>query len=173
MRKIILYIAQSLDGYIAESDGGLDWLNIVTKKGEDYGFAAFAQNIDTAFVGRKTYEETLEFAGLSAMGSNCYVFTSKPEEKEGKVQFVNPPDLVEFVNQIKSKEGKNIWLIGGGELIKHFIENNLIDEYIISILPIILGNGLPLFVKSNGKTQIKLHETKTFDTGLVQMVYTK
>lgn len=168
-RKVILYIASSLDGYIARKNGDVDWLSIVEAESEDYGYKAFYQTIDTVLLGRKTYEQVLTFGDFPYRQKACYVFSSTSQSNTDDVQFINS-DIVSFVNDLKKREGKDIWLVGGSELTKTFMTHDLIDEYIISIIPMILGEGIPLFANC-GSQHLKLIDTKRYASGLVQLHY--
>ena len=174
-RKIVLYIAMSLDGYIARSNGAVDWLS---GQGEvleiDNGYEEFYSTIDTVVMGRITYEQVINELSPNIWvyeGKKCYVFTEKEYEDNEKVEFTSE-SIVEFVSDIKSELGKDIWLVGGGKLIHEFINKNLIDKYIITIIPTILGEGIPLFIKENSEIKLKLIENKSID-GMVELTYVR
>lgn len=171
-RKIILYIATSLDGYIAREDGSLDWLP--EAEDEDFGYDDFYKTIDTVVMGRTTYEQVITELSPDVWayeGKKCYVATRKNLTKDERVEFVTD-DVADFANNLKRQEGKDIWLVGGGKLVDEFIKQNLIDKYIITIIPTILGNGIPLFLKNNPETKLKLIETKAIGD-VVQVEYTR
>ncbi|WP_346888763.1 dihydrofolate reductase family protein [Clostridium sp. UBA1056] len=174
-RKIVLYIAMSLDGYIARSNGAVDWLS---GQGEvleiDNGYEEFYSTIDTVVMGRITYEQVINELSPNIWvyeGKKCYVFTEKEYEDNEKVEFTSE-SIVEFVSDIKGGLGKDIWLVGGGKLIHEFINKNLIDKYIITIIPTILGEGIPLFIKENSEIKLKLIENKNID-GMVELTYVR
>lgn len=171
-RKVFLYIGMSLDGFIARQDDDISWLSIADKEGEDYGYAAFTADIDTYIVGRKTYDVVMKLTGSfpQAEQFDCYVLTRTPRETEGKVKFYSG-DLVELISDLRSKPGKHIYCDGGAEIVQLFMKNKLIDEYIITILPIILGDGKRLFKGEVPEIPLKLISVKSFDTGLVQHRY--
>lgn len=165
----------SLDGFIATKDNDLSWLSIVEKEGEDYGYADFTKDVDTYIVGRRTYDTVLKLtngnfpqAGLY----KCYVITRKDRAKENDITFYNG-DIENLITKLKSEKGKNIYCDGGAQIVKLLMDKNLIDEYIVSVIPILLGDGIRLF--SGGINQIKLKTTsmKQFDTGLVQLRYVR
>jgi len=167
MRKIILFIATSLDGYIASKDGSVDWLFTDS----DYGTSAFMKTIDTILMGRKTYEQAVEFGLGYYKGKRIYIFTkSKKLKAADGVEIVNE-DAVSFTKKLIRKKGKNIWLMGGGELASSFQNKNLIDEYSLFVHPIILGKGIPLFSDLNRIKKLKLKSYKRFDSGLVRINY--
>lgn len=167
-RKIILYIAASLDGYIARKNGKIDWLF----SDQDYGYTEFIQRVDTILMGRKTYEEVLTFGEYPYKDKDCYVFSHTRKGRDENVKFIDN-SVVEFSKEVKSKPGSNIWLVGGTGLNDDFLRNNLIDEYIISIHPILLGDGIPLFTKQDSEIQLVLTDSRKFSSGLVQLVYVR
>ncbi|OUL08733.1 hypothetical protein B0533_07525 [Sedimentibacter sp. SX930] len=170
-RKVRVYIAASLDGYIAHSDGTIDWLDSVARPDEDYGYAAFIETIDTVIMGRKTYEKVMSFGGeFPHAGRDCYVLTRTERAPEGQVHFYSGP-ADELLDQIRRQPGKDIFIDGGSEAIDLFREKGLIDSYTVSIIPILLGEGIPLFKESKKEQPLKLVEVTTFDSGLVQLSY--
>lgn len=171
-RKVVLYIATSLDGYIARANGDVDWLSIVEDEQEDYGYNDLYHSIDTALMGRKTYEQILQFGEFPYKGKRCYVISTQDIENTDDVIFVHN-DVGDFLRSLTNEVGSNIWLIGGAELIKYFYENDLIDEYIISIIPVVLGEGIPLFIGCRKEQKLELTYTETYASGLVQVHYKK
>lgn len=171
MRQIQLYIASSLDGYIARQDGSIDWLSMVEKAGEDYGYSEFIKGIDTTLMGYQTYAQVLTFGEFPYNDKQNYVFSRQPRPADGKpVSFVSE-DPAAFVRRIKDQPGGNIWLIGGGQLNTILLNAGLIDELILSIIPIVLGDGIPLFGGKPRETKWALKRHKAFDSGLVQVQY--
>lgn len=163
-RRLKLFIAASLDGYIARKDGSIDWLFTDA----DYGYKEFYSTIDTVLVGRKTYEQTLTFDEAFFSGKPCFVFTRKASGKAGSVTFVSG-DIVEFTKALKDGPGSGIWLVGGSETISALRE--IIDEYIISVHPVILGDGISLFQGECPQTDLELLGAASFASGLVQLHY--
>lgn len=175
MRKIILYIAQSLDGYIARTDGNLDWLPQQISKKMNRFYSEFSQQIDTILIGRKSYDQIVKVLSPNQWpysNKTSYVWTStKTESLYDSVHFMDT-DLVSFVKELKQQKGKNIWILGGGSLVAELIKNNLIDEYSITIVPVILGKGIPLFPQDN-KNTIFLKMQECFEeNGMIQTRYT-
>ena len=167
----------SLDGFLATKDDDLSWLSIVEKEGEDYGYADFTKGVDTYIVGRRTYDTVLKLTGgkfPQADMYKCYIITRQEKEKEEEngVTFYNG-DIETLIHKIRGEEGKNIYCDGGGQIVKLLMDKNLIDEYVVSVIPIILGDGIRLF--SGGIAQIKLKAMppKYFETGLVQLRYVR
>jgi dihydrofolate reductase len=167
MRKVKLFIATSLDGYIADKNGGIDWLFT----DQDYGYADFYASIDTTLTGYKTYEDILGFGEVPFPGKTNYVFSRRHQHADDNpVTFIST-DIAAFVQQLKQEPGQDIWLVGGGEINEVMLQAGLIDELIISIHPIILGEGRPLFAGRTERQDFTLTGTKTFETGLVQLNY--
>ena len=164
MKKIILYVATSVDGFIARKNGSVDWLTQYNNSGEDFGYKEFLDSVETVILGNTTYRE------FKAPYENkkCYVFSRKNTGKENNITYVNT-DVKEFTDGLS--ENENIWLVGGADIAKEFLKNNLIDEFIITIIPIVLGEGIPLFTKGCGEHKLKLLNTKSYDSGVVQLHY--
>lgn len=162
-RKIVCYIAVSLDGYIATEDDSLDWLFKVEGEG-DAGYAEFMETIDTVVMGRRTYDWVMEMEKdeYPYTGLKSYIFSrSVPASVSGDIEFTNT-EVPIFAEILKNQPGKDIWVIGGSELLADFVEAGLIDEFIISIAPVIIGKGIPLFRKSDLMTEFKLKEVKRY-----------
>ena len=172
MKKVVLYISMSLDGFIATEDDDLSWLSKVEKAGEDYGYHDFVASVDTYIVGRKTYDKVVEMVGEFPQRNqfDCHIITRNPKLTAEGVNFYSG-NLKELIAELKTKNGKNIYCDGGGEIVNLLMKDDLIDEYIVSIIPTILGKGKRLFSGINNSLDIKLVETKAFDTGLVQVKY--
>ena len=168
MRKIKLYIATSFDQFIAREDGSVDWLFT----DGDYGYQAFYDSLGITLMGRKTYEQVLSFGGPFPYPTTTnYVFTSDDSKSDNEqVIFINE-DIVEFARELKATAGKDIWLIGGGQLNTLFLENQLIDELLLFVHPIFLGKGIPLFSNLDSEHSLKLLETKPYENGLVLLRY--
>ena len=170
-RKVILYIAMSLDGYIAKPNDNLDFLSIVQKEGEDYGYTDFINSVDTVILGRKTYDWVMkQVPEFPHADKNVYIITRTPQPGIGKTEFYSG-DLGELVLQLKGAGGKNIFIDGGAEVVNEFLRQDLIDEFIISIIPVLVGNGTRLFAEGRPEQKLKLVDTKQFDTGLAQLHY--
>jgi dihydrofolate reductase len=148
MRKIKLFIDSSLDGYIATEDSSIDWLYTDC----DYGYTQFYISVDTILMGRKTYDKIIELAAeYPHKDKKNYEFSQKKsagkrkeKEKDRNVEFI--ADIIDFVKiQLLQSQGKDIWLIGGADIISIFLNAGMLDEIILSIHPIVLGKGIPLF----------------------------
>jgi dihydrofolate reductase len=167
MRKVILGVAVSLDGLIEGPNGEYDWCLM----DQDYGMTAFLKRIDTKFIGRKTYEMAQGIEGNGGLPPlKDYVFsTTLDSVKKGNVLIRD--NIKEQVEKIKQESGKDIWLFGGASLTTTLMNLGLVDELWLAVHPIILGAGKPLFNDIKGRVKLKLLDTKTYDTGLVSVVY--
>lgn len=173
MRQLSLFIACSLDGYIAKPNDDLSFLKMVEKEGEDYGYAAFIEQIDTIILGRKTYDYVVREIGAEHYDNGeraIYVITSQKRAAVGRTTFYSG-NLKELIQELRSKAGKNLYCDGGAELIHALLQADLIDEIIVSIIPILLGEGVRLFKDGRQEQVLELLTTKTFETGLVQLHY--
>ena len=173
MRKISLFIATSLDGYIAKPNDDLSFLKLVEKEGEDYCYAEFTDTIDTLIIGRRTYDYVLKEIGSSHYDNgkrDVYVITRTERPQVGKTIFYTG-NITELIKRLKSEKGKNIYCDGGAEIINELLKYDLIDELIISVVPVLLGKGTRLFKDGRPEQILEFTEAKTFDTGLVQLHY--
>ncbi|HSY62401.1 MAG TPA: dihydrofolate reductase family protein [Cytophaga sp.] len=172
-RKVILYIASSIDGYIAKPNDDLSFLSIVEKKGEDYGYENFIKTIDTVVLGRKTYDWIMaQVPEFVHNDKQTFVITRTEKPSVGNTHFktCKPSDLIA---ELKTRPGKDIFIDGGAEIVNALLKEKLIDEIILSLIPIVLGSGVRLFADNNPEQQLTLVSSKAFDTGLVQLQYTK
>jgi dihydrofolate reductase len=173
MRKVSLFIATSLDGYIAKPNDDLSFLKIVEKEGEDYGYTEFTETIDTLIIGRKTYDYVLKELGPSHYDNgkrDVYVITRTEKPNVGRTTFYTG-NLTDLVKQLQSENGKNIYCDGGSEIINELLKNDLVDEFIISVVPVLLGNGTRLFKDGRPEQQLQFVSAKTYDMGLTQLYY--
>lgn len=173
MRKISLFIAMSLDGYIAKPNDDLSFLKLVEKEGEDYGYAEFTSQIDTIIIGRRTYDYVVKEIGASHYDNgqrDIYVITRTERPQVGRTVFYTG-NLTELVDRLKSDTGKNIYCDGGAEVIHELLKHDLIDEFIISVIPVLLGSGTRLFKERRPEQALEFIKAKTFETGLMQLQY--
>lgn len=174
MRKVILNSAMSIDGFIAGPDGDVEWLHDADYElqGEDYGMAAFYKGVDTTLMGHSTYRAILGFdVPFPYPDTANYVFTRSPGHRDTEhVRFITG-DVADFVRQLARQEGKDIWLVGGGKLNATLLERDLIDELQLTVIPCILGQGIPLFDGTGSKVNFRLTATRSYESGLVQMTY--
>lgn len=166
-RKIV-YIATSLDGFIARKNGDIDWLE--EDPSYDY-YPEFIRNVEVILMGAGTYEKVMSFGiDWPYPKQRSYVFThKKAHTKEKNIEFTDE-DISSFINRIQAEIKGDIWIMGGSNLINQFLKKGLVDEIIVGILPIILGEGIPLFI---GQDDIKLELTKvsSYEKGMVQIHY--
>lgn len=170
-RKVILYIATSLDGYIAQPNDDLSFLSIVEQEGQDYGYADFIKTVDAVIIGRKTYDKVISMGfDFPHADKDAYIITRTPRANIGSVKFYTD-NLKSLVDKLKSENGKNIFCDGGAEIVNELLKDNLIDEFIISIIPILFGNGTKLFKDGRPEQKLELVSVKHFDKGLTQLHY--
>ena len=173
MRKIKLYIASSLDGKIAGVDGSIQWLDEFNSPDEDYGYKEFLDSVDTTIMGNATYRQILGFESeFPYKSKRNYVVTRNTELKADEHVTYLSHDHLSFIRSLKNKAGKDIWLIGGGKVNSFFLTNHLIDELILFIIPVLLGNGIPLYEKSDFLAAVQLSGTKTYNNGVIELRYT-
>ncbi|TNJ63654.1 dihydrofolate reductase [Paenibacillus hemerocallicola] len=177
-RNIILDLAVTLDGFIEGKNGEVDWCIMDS----EMGFNNFLNQIDTILYGRKSYELWGQFVpGIDHSDDEKnfwelvhrkekYVFSRTQKGTDNKVKFIND-NIVEEVNKLKNKPGKDIWLYGGASLITNFINAGLVDEFRLSVHPVVLGEGKPLFIDIKQRLNLKIVNTRTFSSGVVQLIY--
>ena len=172
-RKVKLFIAMSLDGFIAKLDGSVDWL-----QGEDESYEGFSsyekfiKEIDTIIMGNKTYQQIINELSTENWpyeGLTSYVLTHQKQVSKKEIHFINEP-LIELLNSLLNKTGKDIWICGGASIVNQMIKLNLIDQYHITIVPIILGQGIPLFNNDNHTQKLRLIDSQNYN-GLVECIY--
>ncbi len=177
-RKIIVYLATSADGYIARPDGDVEWLNRRPHK-IDYGMRAFHSTIDTILMGRKTYDWAVAYCKKHRLKESSvfdqkvanYVFSRKPPKKAAPgLQFVSKP-VKAFARHLRATPGKNIWLMGGGELIASFLDAGEIDEFDIQVIPTFIGKGIPLVAPRHRDIELRLRSTQKYADGVVRLRY--
>ena len=171
-RKIIVNIAASADGYIARPNDNLEWLTNRPAPRGFYGMEKFMQSIDATVIGRKTYDISLQMGAKFDAERPHYVFSRQapPAPMPSGVEFV-PGTIGSFAQRLKKQKGKNIWLMGGGEIIASFLDEGAIDEFIISVVPVFIGEGIPLIAPRHRHTPLSLRSVKPFPDGVVQLHY--
>lgn len=176
MSKIKLYIAATLDGYIADSSGSVDWLmNYPNPDKNDFGYQEFYNSIDKVLIGRTTYEQVLRFADEYVYKDKSTVVFSRNKEFKIKTENSTLYDDVntQVINKIKEEAEKDIWLVGGGKLVADMLDLKAIDEMILFIFPVILGKGIRLFPESNIEQSFELKLNKSHSNGVVELHYSK
>ena len=166
MKKVILYIASSLDGFIARDNGDINWL----PESDTSGYDEFYKTINTVIMGKTTYEQVLTFGEYPYKDKKSYVFTrnNSISAKSENVEFVSNADV--FVKDMHAKMKGNVWLVGGGQIISYFVNRGLVDEMILSIIPIVLGRGIPLFCDMQKESRLNLIKSTSYDK-LIELHY--
>lgn len=161
-RSVVLYIAASLDGYIATAEQSLAWLFAVEGEG-DNGYAAFYETVDTVLMGRTTYDWVMDYekGKFPYPGRECYVFSRTKSGGDTNVRYFGGA-IAPFVKALREKQGKNIWLVGGGELTAAFLREKLIDRITVSVAPVLLGCGIPLFQSIGVQTALRLVDMRRY-----------
>jgi len=174
VRKIIVYIATSADGYIARPDGDVAWLERPRIKG-NYGMGEFFRSIDTILWGRKTIDVALKMPGGISGGYGLkvknYGFSRRPPKSNPPgVEFVREP-IREFAKRLRAAKGKDVWMMGGAGIIASFLDEGEIDEFIIHVIPTLIGEGIPLVAPRHRAVPLKLLSCRKFSDGVVRLHY--
>jgi len=173
MRKLIVYIAASFNGKIAKPDGSVHWLEAIPNpEKSDYGYQDFFKSIDITIQGNSSYQQIISWdIPFPYQGTRNYVFTRNKTLKDtDDVKFISA-DHTAFVKALKKEKGKDIWLIGGGQMVTSFLNANLIDEFQVFIMPIILSEGIDLFAGIPDEKNLELIDTKSYSSGVVRLRY--
>ena len=174
MKKIILYIATSIDGRIAEPDGGIEWLSEFPITEEmNYGYKKFIDSVDTIIIGGRSWRELSNMDAMGAYADKAvYVVSHRNWGETENIKFITE-NIIECITTLRNEQGKDIWLFGGGELVSILLAANLIDEMQIAYIPVILGKGIPLFPELPTSSKWKLSETAEYKNGVLKMSYQK
>lgn len=175
MKKVILYTAVSLDNFIARAGGEIDWLMSFPNPDKlDFGYTDFYNDIDTTLMGNKTYEQLLSFeCEFPYKKTTNYVFTrDKNLLDNNDVSFITE-DIADFVSNLKKGDGKDIWLVGGGQINAALVDKGLIDVLFLSVFPIALGEGIPLFNGTYKEHKFDLIDSERFSNGIINLRYQK
>lgn len=171
-RKLVLYIACSVDGFIAAPGDDLSFLNTVAAENEDYGYHDFMSKVDTIIMGRKTYDKVVEMVGSYPNAHiESYIITRQQIADNGLTRFY-AGDIEKLVVELKEKSGGVIYCDGGAELVNTLLKLNLIDEIIMSVIPVLLGAGIRLFGEGLSQKNLQLQNSRAYESGLVQLTYT-
>lgn len=173
MRKVILFIAMSLDGYIADVHGGTGWLEgQVSGEDDMVSYEKFVQNVDTVIMGANTYRQLVtELSPDEWVYSDftSYVITHSPEKSTDQIRFTDESPC-QLVKHLKEEDGKDIWICGGASIVKQLMKEDIIEQYYINVIPTILGNGIRLFDVSDQELKLKLIRTANYN-GITDLVY--
>jgi dihydrofolate reductase len=172
----MVYIATSADGYIACKDGSVDWLDRPRPAG-DYGMGKFFKSVDTILWGRRTYDMVRRFeaegkdSSAYYAGFKNYAFSRRPPRKVlPGFEFVKEP-IKEFATRLRTEKGKDIWMMGGAGIIASFLDAGEIDEFSINVIPIFIGEGIPLIAPRHLSVPLKLLSSRSFPDGVVRLHY--
>lgn len=173
MKKVVVFIAMSVDGYIADNKGGVDWLEVESPEGKsDYdGYKEFIKAIDTVVIGNTTYQQIINELSPNQwlyQGLKSYVISHQKQYSKEDIEFVNR-EPKELINEIKKEEGKDIWICGGASIVQQLHQDKCIDEYYLTIIPTILGNGVSLFTKDM-KADLLLQRSYQYN-GMIELIY--
>jgi dihydrofolate reductase len=173
MSEVIYYVATSLDGFVATPDGGVDWLSEFEGSAEDYGYNDFYASIEALLIGRRTFEQVLTFGDWPYPGKPTWVFSRRP-------LVITPPDVAladvepkKLLAELADIGLHRFWLVGGASLSASFRTQGLITEFIVSIMPVILGDGIPLFAPGGPEQRLTLLQSEKFNSGVIQLRYGK
>jgi dihydrofolate reductase len=168
MRLIRYAVAMSLDGYIAGPNGEYDWID----DDPAIDFAAFWAQFDTLMMGRRTYELAMDARGESAFaGKTSIVFSQTLKQQDHLKVTVMPEVKADWMRELKAQSGKDIWLFGGSALFRYFLDSALVDTIEVSIIPVLLGSGIPLFPPPYTPTKLRLTSDRVYKSGRVSLVY--
>ena len=172
LRKIIVNIATSADGYLARPDGDLDWLTERPAPRGFYGLPEFERSTDAKILGRKTFDRSLQLGARFAADRTHYVFSRRPPPPAlpAGVRFVTE-SIGAFAERLRTQAGKNVWMMGGGDIIASFLDEDAIDEFIITIVPVFIGDGIPLLAPKRRQVALRLRDVHDFPDGVVQVHY--
>jgi dihydrofolate reductase len=171
-RRVIVNIGTSADGFIARPDGDLEWLTSRPAPKGFYGMGAFVKSIDTKVLGRKTYEASLRLGAKFEPPTRYIVFSreARPVDAPLGVEFVSEP-VGPFMSRLREQPGRDIWLMGGGGLIASFLDEGVIDELVITVAPVFIGDGIPLIARRHRHVPLELRSVEQFENGVVQLHY--
>ena len=171
-RNVIVHIGASADGYIARPDGDLEWLTSRPAPRGYYGMDTFVRSIDTKVLGRKSYEASVRLGAKFDSKTRYFVFSrsAPPTDAPPGVEFVTG-EIGPFVTRLREHPGKNIWLMGGGDVIASFLDAGAIDEFVISVVPVFIGDGIPLIARRHRHVPLELQSSERFEDGVVQLHY--
>lgn len=172
MSRVIVYIAASLDGYIARRDDDVSWLDEFQSPGEDYGYADFAGSVGTAIMGARTYAQSLKHPERLLRGMTNCVLSAKPMEvPEGLAVEFYCGELEALVKKIRGASRKDIWIVGGGKTVCSFLNAGLVDEVRHFVVPVLLKDGIALYAGLSAEIRFSLEEAVPYKTGIVKLRY--
>lgn len=171
MPRVTYYVASSVDGFVAPADGSVDWLEQAHLAGEDYGYNAFYESVDALLFGRRTYAQVQSFGEWPYPGKPCLVLSRDEQPDEDPAVEFTTAQPEQVLEQLDRDGRTHIWLVGGANLAGSFLDRNLISDFVITVVPTLLGSGLPLLGQSGAARQLELVSEKCFENGAVQLHY--
>lgn len=174
MKQITLYIASSLDGNISRKDGDISWLEAYqqVQEGQDYGYSEFLRTIDIIVMGSKTYEQILNFGSWPYGDIKTYVLTKREFQIPGEANVILAGDSLEdLIPRLRDESQIGIWLAGGAAIARSFLRLKAVDRIILTIVPRLLGEGIPLFGDMGMEAALILRESRIYENGIVQVHY--
>jgi len=171
--SVYVYIATTLDGYIARADGAIDWLTNIDENDTDYGYSEFYDTIDGVLMGSNTYEMIRSLGPWPYSGKPSFVFTRRNLRSGGENIHFLAGDPAQIVKSEEFSRFKRLWLVGGSSLIGSFVARGVIDEYYLTILPVVLGHGLRLFPSPAPEQWLSMKSCRTYEGGVLQVLYSR
>ena len=171
--EVIYYVAASLDGFIATPDGGVEWLSPFEGTGEDYGYAEFYASVDVLLMGSRTYEQSLGFGKWPFEGKPSLVLSKRPLRPARADVTVSADPPARVVSELQALGYRKAWLVGGAAVAGSMRTEGLITGYVVSLIPVVLGGGVPLFGQPGPRERLTLTSTRSFPNGLVQVSYAR
>jgi dihydrofolate reductase len=169
--NIVYYVASSLDGFIATSDGAVEWLSSFGTSADDSGYQAFYATVDALLMGSRTYEQILGFGGWPYPGKPCWVFSHRDLPVSCSEVRLTRRTPLEVVSELQTHGLRRAWLVGGGQLAAAFRAQRLITDYIVTVFPVLLGDGLPMFGAAGAQEQLSLLSSRPLSNGIIQLSY--
>ncbi len=168
-RKLVIYVALSVDGYIADAEGGVDWLQ--EYHSAEMEFSAFDASIDVFLMGRKTFDQVLTFGPWKHSDRRAIVLTHRPIDNPPENVEAYEGDVAALAASLRAGDGRNVWVMGGGETVRAFLDADAWDEINLFVMPVVLGGGVPLFPKPSARRALALTAARSFANGVVRLDY--
>lgn len=173
MIRIIYYVATSLDGFIAAENGSVDWLDDFNSAAEDYGYGEFFESVDAMLLGSITYEQVLGFGDWPYGSKACYVLSQRSLKSVRPEVVITPQNPTEVVTDLEEKGHQRIWLVGGARVAAAFQRQHLITDYMVSVIPVVVGSGIPMLFPQGRSERLQLVKHRCFPNGVINLHYTQ
>ena len=171
MPEVVYYVACSTDGFIATADGGVEWLSAVEVPGEDFGYAEFFASIDSMIMGSRTYEKVVELSGWPYGDTPCWVLSRRRLQPCTPAVHITGAELHDVLSEVADRGLHRLWLVGGARVAASFLKGGWIDECIITVIPMLLGGGIPLFSGQHDRQRLELVGYQQYPAGVVSLHY--